>query len=162
MSKKRLTYLLSCVVGIGLAASACGTPAEDPVDAAAVEAELVAAMADFRAAALAGDMDRFFGLLTPDVRFAEPGVSLAGDELREFLRGMFESAEVESFEVRPFDHFVHGDVAYELGEYDEVIRMDGDARTIEGHYFLRWERGDDGVWRVDRLVAGPREAPGGM
>ena len=61
-----------------------------------------------------------------------------------------------------FVMIVHGDVAYEVGEYDETLEVEGEQQTIQGYYFLRWEKGTDGVWRIDRLVAGPREAPSGM
>lgn len=145
----------------GFLVSACAAP-EAPVDPAAVQAEVVAAMAGYREAVLAGNADSVVDYLTADVRVLEPGMNLSGSEAREFFHGLMTNAAVHSFEVRPYDHFVHGNVVYELGEYDEVVEMEGQTHTVEGFYFLRWERGEDGKWRFERVMTSPRAAPAGM
>lgn len=102
------------------------------------------------------------GFFTTDARLLEAGVNVAGDEVGDFLREFFETGRALSFDLEAYDRFVHGDVAYELGEYDETVEVEGEEETVQNYYFLRWEKGADGVWRFDRLVAGPREAPSGM
>ena len=78
----------------------------------------------------------------------------------EMVTGVHEAGGgIEYFETRPEDYFLHGDVAYEIGEYDEALRMGGGRQEIEGYYFIRWEKGADNVWRMDRIVAGRRAAP---
>lgn len=141
-------------------AAACASPAPEPVDAEAEEAALNAAMESFGQAAVAGDMDAAAAFMTDDFELREPGMNLDKAGWREMVAGVQESGGgVEFFETRTEDYFLHGDVAYEVGEYDEAVVMDGARQVIEGYYFVRWEKGADGVWRMDRLVAGPRAAP---
>lgn len=119
-------------------------------------------MESYRAAALEEDIDGVFAHFTEDIQVLEPGLAAGGNELRTIVRGMLEGADVTRFEFERHDIFVHDGAAYEMGSYDEVIVADGEETVIEGHAFLRWERGEDGRWRMDRLVAGPRNAPEGI
>ena len=52
--------------------------------------------------------------------------------------------------------------AYEVGEFDQVSEIGGEEQEAHFYYFMRWEKGVDGVWRMDQFVAGPREMPLGM
>lgn len=138
----------------------CTSPAPEPVDEAAEREALAAAMEGFGEAVVAGDMDAAAAFMTEDFELREPGMNLDKAGWREMVNGVLASGGgVESFETRTEDHFLHGDVAYEVGEYDETVVMGGARQNIEGYYFVRWEKGGDGVWRMDRLVAGPRAAP---
>lgn len=49
----------------------------------------------------------------------------------------------------------------EIPQYGETARPEPDAErlSVDGNYFLRWERGRDGVWRIDRFLGGPIHAP---
>ena len=79
--------------------------------------------------------------------------------MREVLSG----GRVLALDIRPDEMFVHGDAAYEIGEYDETVQMAGEEpMTLRNFYALRWERGADGVWRIDRFLGAPREAPAEM
>ncbi len=150
-------------LAVGLAFAGCTATESDPAtDTAAVRQELADRMAALKEVILAGDTEEMLGFWTPDGRALEPGLNLSGDQLREYQRDFFSTGRVVSFDVEAYDQFVHGDVAYEVGEYDETVEVEGQQQTVQNHYFLRWERGTDGVWRIDRLVAGPREAPSGM
>ena len=124
--------------------------------------ELTDQMAAFREAILSGEADRAIGSFTTDARLLEAGVDLSGDQVGDYFREFFETGRVLSFDIEAFDQFVHGDVAYELGQYDETVEVEGEEATVQNYYFLRWEKGADGTWRIDRLVTGPREAPSGM
>ena len=97
-----------------------------------------------------------------DAHLLEAGVDLSGDQVGDYFREFFETGRVLSFDIEAFDQFVHADVAYELGQYDETVEVEGEEATVQNYYFLRWEKGADGMWRIDRLVTGPREAPSGM
>ncbi len=150
-------------LAVWLAFAGCTATEGDPAtDAAAVRQELTDRMAALKEALLADDTEEVIGFWTPDGRVLEPGQDLSGDELGEFYREFFSTGRVISFDIQAYDQFVHGDVAYEVGEYDETVEVEGEQQTIRGYYFLRWEKGTDGVWRIDRVVAGPREAPSGM
>ncbi len=79
--------------------------------------------------------------------------------LSDFLQAAVEATSVTGLEVRRRDIFVHGDVAYEIFEADESMLVEGQGSARRELYgFFRWEKGG-GVWKMDRLVAGPREAP---
>ncbi len=156
------TSWLSAVV-VGLVVAGCTATESDPTaDTAAVRQELTDRMAAYKEALMSGDAEQALGFWTPDGRVLEPGQDLSGDELHEFLREFFNTGRVISVDIEAYDQFVHGDVAYDVGEYDEIVEVEGEQQTIQGYYFLRWEKGTDGVWRIDRVVTGPREAPSGM
>ncbi len=144
-------------IAVGLVVAGCTA-----TDTAAVRQELTDRMAALKEALLPDDTEEVIGFWTPDGRALEPGLNLSGDQLREFYRDFFSTARVVSLDIEAYDQFVHGDVAYEVGEYDETVEVEGQQQTVRNYYFLRWEKGTDGVWRFDRLVAGPREAPSGM
>jgi ketosteroid isomerase-like protein len=144
-----------------LLASACAAP-EPAVDPAAVQAELAAAMADYGQSVLSGNIDAALDRLSADIHILEPGMNLKAQQAHDFFRNVLSTAKVHSFETRTVDYFIHGDVAYETGEYDETVEMQGQTNQVKGYYFIRWEKGEDGKWRFDRIVASPREAPQGM
>ena len=54
------------------------------------------------------------------------------------------------------------EIAFKPGCIHNDQRYIGFAKQqkIAGNFFIRWEKGADGVWRMDRLVTGPRELPG--
>ena len=153
-----LSALAVCLAFVGCTA----TESDPATDAAAVRQELTDRMAALKEALLVNDIEVVLGFWTPDGRALEPGLNLSGDQLREFFRDFFSTGRVVSFDVEAYDQFVHGDVAYEVGQYDETVEVEGQQATVQNHYFMRWEKATDGVWRIDRLVVGPREAPSGM
>ncbi len=150
-------------IAVGLVVAGCTVAESDPAtDTAAVRQELTDRMAAYKEAIMSGEAEQALGFWTPDGRILGPGQDLSGDELRDFIREFFGTGQVISFDIQAYDQFVHGDVAYEIGEYDQTVEVEGEQRTIQGYYFLRWEKGTDGVWRFDRVVVGPREVPSGM
>jgi ketosteroid isomerase-like protein len=153
--------LLATALPLAALLAACTAPAPEPVDVAAEEAALNASMERFSEAAMAGDIETAATFMTEDFELREPGINAGRAAWVTQVTDVMESgARLESFDTRTEDYFLHGDAAYEVGEYDETIVMGDDRQVIEGYYFLRWEKGADGVWRMDRMVAGPREMPG--
>ncbi len=142
-----------------LAGMACA-PAGEAVDEAAVRQELTDRMAAYGNLLVAGDLDAAMAYMTDDARLLEPGIDVSGAAVGEYVRDFFSTgASISMFEPRAYDYFVHGDVAYEIGEYDETLVVSGEPQTVENYYFIRWEKGADGQWRFDRIVIGPRAAP---
>ena len=132
-------------------------------DDAAVQQQIADRLAGLRAALLAGSVDSFLTFWTDDVRVLEPGVDRSGEAFRQYIREFLATGKVVSLDIQPYDRFVHGDVAYETGQYDETAQIPGQSPMVfKNYYFSRWERGEDGLWRIDRFVAGPRDAPAGM
>jgi len=155
----RTVLLLS---GLLLTAACTAPAAEQPaIDVAAVEAATAENFGAFGDAAVAGDIEAAAASWTEDAHIMEPGMVLNSREAWvEFVEGlMADGAQITSFDFTRHNIFVHPGAAYEYGTYDETIDMGGEEVVVEGNYFLRWEEGDDGMWRMDGLVAGPRNAP---
>lgn len=126
-------------------------------------AALTGRLRDYAAALRRGDPDEVRDFWTPDARALLPGIDLDGPGLTQFTEEFFGGGgQVTSARFHRADLFVHGDAAYDLGRYEEAAEYaDGSTETVTGNYFLRWQRCGDGLWRIDRFVAGPVEAPEG-
>jgi ketosteroid isomerase-like protein len=115
----------------------------------------------FRDAVLAADYERWASYWTQDTRVLEPGTDLSGDEFFDRVREFFEAgAQWRTFDVESYDLFIHGDAAYQIGQYDESATL-GTGEQAESHmYFsVRWVKGSDGRWRISHWMGAPREAP---
>lgn len=157
------SFVVWLVVLPTILASSC-TPAGGDADEMSPDPETVGreisqSFDAYASAALDGDVDAMLEHLTDDARFMEPGLAAAGDELRSTMRAMLAEAEVTRFEFQRTDLFAHDGAAYEIGTYEEVIETEDGETVVEGNVFVRWEEGEDGRWRIDRVVAGPRDAP---
>lgn len=157
MTQIRSLAVAAAAVGV-FACAGYGT-----VDEAAVRQQLAERMTELKATLLAGDVEQFMTFWTEDVRVLEPGVNKEGQAWGAYLEEILGQARVLSLDIEPYETFVHGDAVYEIGQYDETIQLEGqDPVTVANYYSLRWERGTDGLWRIDRFIAGPRAAPEGM
>lgn len=154
--------LRSTTVLLALLLGGCAADEASEMDTAAAEAAITAALESYGQAALAGDPDAALEWLTDDVHLMEPGVMLSGAGVRELFAELFSTSKVISFETQRHGLFIHEGAAYEVGIYDEVLEVDGEEQVIAGIFFFRWELGDDGQWRMDQIVAAPRDAPEGM
>jgi ketosteroid isomerase-like protein len=127
------------------------------------KAEVVQALAEswagFKEAVENEDYEGWAAYWTEDAWVLEPGMDLRGDDLFDFVREMFASgADFTVFDAEPLETFVHGDVAYQIGQYDEAFQVPGaEPGEVHNYNFTRWVK-EDGVWKIDRLLAGPREA----
>jgi hypothetical protein len=84
---------------------------------------------------------------------------VTGSEMLAFLQEFFDGAGSTALESEEVDLFLDGDAAYPLGPYDETIQFEGqEPFTVHNYHFIRWEK-EDGIWKIDRLLAGPRSAP---
>lgn len=162
-----MTYRLTLpLIAFSLLASACA-PA-DPEAAAEtrtgdqdVVEELDRRWASFEETLMLGDAEAFMDYWAADLRVLEPGMDTDRAGFEEAIRDFWDGGEVIELDLQPLERWVHGDAAYELGQYDETFREspDGEPATIRNYYFIRWERGEDGAWRIARFLAAPREAP---
>ena len=150
-----------------LLVAACQTAPPEMTDAeiAQIEAEVTQAIADqwagFRETIQAGDYDGWASYWTSETRILQPGMDLSGTAWFDYVRDSFEGGvQFLTFDVESFDVFVHGDIAYQIGQYDETAELAG-GEPAEWHeyLFVRWVRGTDGMWRISRLLSAPREAP---
>jgi ketosteroid isomerase-like protein len=166
---KGLITLLAVLVVVGLAFFLYRTPTAPPemteAEIAQIEAEAEDAIADrwtsFRTALMGSDADAFLSHWTEDMRFLEPGMNFGRDDYESLCQEVWGSGgAITAFEVGPSDTFVHGNAAYQVGQIRETLQFPGgEPEEFYNNFFARWEKGPDGVWRVDRFVAGPVDAP---
>jgi len=149
-----------------LLSAACQGPAEmTDADQPQIEAEVEQAIAEqwvgFGDAVVNLNYEAWASFWTPDARVLQPGSDLNGSDLFDFARDFFASgAQIFTFDVQSFEIFVHGEVAYQIGQLDETFQMPGGDPVEEHDYiFARWKKQTDGVWRISRFVVGPRDAP---
>jgi uncharacterized protein (TIGR02246 family) len=118
------------------------------------------AWAAYHQATQAGDTAGALALWTPNARVLEPGMDLSGRDLHAFMEDFWKNGgEVFEFDREALEVFDHGDVAYEIMRYDETFRFPGgDRQTVHNFAFVRWAKQSDGTWKVDRILAGPRDS----
>ncbi len=109
---------------------------------------------------LSGDVDGWLSYWTPDARVLGPGMDMSADDLPSYAGEFWEpGGEVFTFAMESFEIFIHGDVAYQIGQFDESFQYAGEEPTeAHNYFFARWEI-EDGIWKIDRWVTGAREAP---
>jgi hypothetical protein len=163
---KGLITLLAVLVVVGLAFFLYRTPTALPemteAEIAQYEAEVRQAIESrtdvWYDALIQGDAETAASLFTSDALVLMPGVRVSGSEIRSFLAEFVETMTLTTWEGEYLDWFIHGDVAYEICSYDETYLVEGQEVLMRGHGFTRWEK-VNGVWMVDRMMAGPRDAP---
>jgi ketosteroid isomerase-like protein len=132
---------------------------------AQIEAEVTQAIADqwdgYVDAVLRGDVQGILAYWTPDVRIWGQDMNLDRTGYEDHLNEVFGAGgEVYTYDTGSYEVFVHGDVAYQIGQFDEAFQLPGeDPAEILGYFFIRWEKQSDGSWKFDRVMWGPREAP---
>jgi ketosteroid isomerase-like protein len=149
-----------------LLVAACQTappPEMTEAEKAQIEAEVARELASrteaYREALLSKDAQAVISFWTTDAWFLSPGMNLKGDDLQAFMVEVFPSMTISAFDAEFFDVFVHGDIAYAMAEYTETVGTEGQPQeTLVLNCFTRWEN-EDGIWKMDRDVCGPRDAP---
>jgi ketosteroid isomerase-like protein len=151
-----------------LLVAACQAPPAEMTEAemAQIEAEAKQAIQSQWEKMISGglnqDWEAYLSCWTSDLQVLEPGVDVTGmDQFREHVNEVREAGmEVLGFERKSREISVHGDVAYEMGRYKNTVQFPGgEPMEMGSNYFAKWKKGEDGVWRTSRLVAGPIEAP---
>lgn len=111
----------------------------------------------YRRALMAGNPAAAAAFFTDSARMEAPGLPrLEGvDAIRGMFRDAFGMARVEMSEMTPETmDFGPPGVAWEAGTYVERFRMNGDSAgtQVEGAYALRWRRGVESTWQIDRMI----------
>ena len=129
--------------------------------AEAVEAELAQRISDYLEVLTEHrDADLARDYYTEDARLVGPGMDLDRPSLVEGMRGTFEAGIQVQVNRRTLEVFVHGDVAYEIAQAEDVfLNPDGaTANSLRNNMFIRWKRGEDGEWRFHRALLSPIDA----
>ena len=149
---QRLIVLTAAVL-LTSCSSAMKASSDDP----GVISVLDARRNDLERTALARDTEKFVSFWAPDVRVREPGTVLDGPQFVAYVRDFFSKGQVTSLDIRPAKVYVHGNFAYEFGEYEESATVAGQSISVKNNYAMRWRRLESGSWVIDNLIAGPRE-----
>ncbi len=71
----------------------------------------------------------------------------------------FQTTTWTEAEFSLIEFFVHGDAAYAISEWSDMFQMEGqEPEGVNWYCFSRFKK-EDGVWRDDRDICGPRDAP---
>ncbi|UII31480.1 nuclear transport factor 2 family protein [Fulvivirga ulvae] len=112
------------------------------------------------AAFAAKDLDLLYNnFWTPTYYEFGPFFDKDRDELLVQMISFYTEREGElfSYELESYDRFVHGsNLVYDFGAYDNLGRSSGNDFEIHGYYCIRWVKGSDGLWRIDRTLSGSR------
>lgn len=102
-----------------------------------------------------GDAEAAAEHFTADATLMPPGArDLHGRQpIRSFLDLFFRRTSVEQYALTTVELDVYGDVAYEFGTYEwSSIFADTDTISEFGRYSAVRIKGDDGHWRIHRLL----------
>ena len=131
-------------------------------NADAVKAEIAQRISDYlEVLTVHRDADAAREYYTEDARLVGPGMAMDRPSLVEGMRGTFEAGIQVQVNRRTLEVFVHGDVAYEIAQAEDVfLTPDGEtADTLRNNMFIRWKRGEDGEWRFHRALLSPIDPP---
>jgi uncharacterized protein (TIGR02246 family) len=129
---------------------ACTVPEPD-----ADPAELDALWSRYEAVLVAGDLEGYAGLYSPEARLAAPEVAtLSGrTAIRDFAAPFFQNYRFTRLAVRPDVRHIHGNQGYEFGTYEEDMTAADTVHTIYGRYATAVRRGAEGTWTIDWLLS---------
>lgn len=148
-----------------LLVAACQAPPPEMTEAEAaqheaeVRQELTSLMDTWKDACLRGDVEAFMSLYTSDARVYYPGMNFDRDELQAAMEEYLQAATWTAVDGKFLEVFVYGDVTYAISELSETIQMEGqEAESQVSNCFSRFVK-EDGAWKLDRDLCGPRDAP---
>jgi ketosteroid isomerase-like protein len=99
-----------------------------------------------------GNADEIYKFLTEDFHFYGDGLDVDRDGLYEHYRHFFATGHIVSSNIRLHYRFMHGNVVYDIGQSDNTVVVDGVQSVKKNNYVIRWLKGHDGVWRIDRIM----------
>ncbi|MBD0292519.1 MAG: nuclear transport factor 2 family protein [Jiangellaceae bacterium] len=128
----------------------------------APSAELKQAIDAFDRSFLEGRLDEFSAFFADDAQLLihEQETVIGKEAIRASFDLVFEGFDTSAYAPRHEIIDVHGDRAYVLASFDEVLRpKDGQPGIrIHGRAVHFWRRERDGAWRIVRLLTA-RSAP---
>lgn len=109
-----------------------------------------------------GDVDKMYSFWTPDFHDLNANAMTDRDALREQMVSFYASGGKLDYTVKLLERNVYNDVAYDIGSFDDVTTLNGMQFILNGYYFTRFIKGNDGIWLIDKSVAGPRDGASGV
>jgi uncharacterized protein (TIGR02246 family) len=128
----------------------------------AVDPDLKATVDAFDRAFQEGRLDEFSSFFAEDAHLLihQQETLVGRDAIRDSFAPVFDGFDTSAYEPRYDIIDVHGDRAYVLCSFEEVLRpKDGQPGIrIHGRAVHVWRRDRDGAWRIVRLLTA-RSAP---
>ena len=120
--------------------------------------EITDKLAAYSAAYVAQDVEKIYSFMSPDFHQSTPKFDGDRDEQRDYITSYYASGgTLSSFTQKPLERNVYNnDVVYDMGIYNNVGAVNGTQFTIYEYYFMRWVKGQDGTWLLDKAMVGPR------
>ena len=126
------------------------------------DSELGEAIEAFDRAFSEGRLDEFLAFFASDAQLLvhQQEAVIGREAIRSSFADVFDAFDTSSYEPRYDIIDVHGDHAYALASFDEVLRpRDGQPGIrIHGRVVHLWRRDSDETWRIARLLTA-RSAP---
>jgi uncharacterized protein (TIGR02246 family) len=141
---------------LALLLTACGKETEQTAfNALGVKASLDSLWTRYATAADKRDSTALGGLFTEDASIVFSGAPtvLGRDAIRPYLRSLYSSIDATGLRVSQEDLHVWGTVAVQNGTFEEDYLESGREKTQYVRFTMVAERGEDGAWRIRRLIA---------
>lgn len=147
-------------VGAVLLALACTAPQPEPrvPDVSIIHAQVDSLWTRYKAAALAGDVDALARIYTDSAYLVELGLptTRGNAAIHSLVKEILAGVRIVESDIRPELTEMLGDRVLQVGEYRDVVQPTGQPVQVAfGRFAAVLRQGDDGAWRVDRLIAFP-------
>ncbi|MFD0998089.1 YybH family protein [Ohtaekwangia kribbensis] len=110
----------------------------------------------YREALISGNLATASHFWTTDVHLYGEGLDVNREGLYEYYRVFFESGSIVSSTIKLHARFVHDNVAFDIGQSENTVEINGVQSVKKTNYVVRWVKGHDGVWRINRIMDLPR------
>jgi len=139
---------------------------EQPERTMEMEASAIAdATAEWRAAAVDGDADRYIEYWAEDAVLAAPDLEpmLGKADITDFIHGVFNAISVVEV-LENADPVVSGDIGYVWGTYVATYTSldDGSETPDWGNHLFIWQRQLDGSWKLSFVTWNTKPEPTGQ
>lgn len=121
-------------------------------DEAAINQKIADRFEAYKKALVSADLNAAARLWSTDAHLYGQGLDLNRKGLYEYYRQLFQTGRIVSYDIRMHARFVHDNAAYEFGQSDITMEINGVQSAKKTNYILRWEKGHDGVWHIDRII----------
>jgi len=131
------------------------TPAASYGSASAVDPQIAKAAEDYRKAVLSGDaravaaMYREDGIELPNCAPAVKGRAAIEQRYREFFGG---PVKVTGFTFTHIEAVTTGDLAYDVGTYEQTLSLPGGQATTDHGKFVALVKRAQGTWKLAYLI----------
>jgi ketosteroid isomerase-like protein len=106
-----------------------------------------------------GDAEPLLSAYASDVRIYWTGMNVTREGFEERMVEGFQTEKWTEVEYKLIELFVHGDAAYTIGEWSGTLQVEGqEPVSVVWNCFSRFEK-EDGVWKDEAEVCGPRDTP---